>query len=263
MRVPPSKFVVGRHQEWVLLLSGQRIVSVRRLEAFLDAVREGMLGIPPRIQRVRAIYLVTEPDGQLRAACFFTLGFDPSGRIPREFSLPLRDLALLSGDGPDLGAGPTRLAHQGQCSIPWHVERLWGRSAEELRGWLDAAQQLLRSRLAGPTPGRGGTRFEPGEDRRRSGQDDTVVDFAERRAEKAFGPDNTLTRRQLEDGRRLAERRTATGEHAFGGAPLRERTWSLEQVEALRARHRNEVAVLKQEIELLRRRLRAAEAQGS
>lgn len=259
MRVPPSKFVAGRHHEWVLLLSGQRIVSVRRHDAFVDAVREGMLGIPPRIQRVRAIYLVSELDGMLRAACFFTLGFDPRGRIPREFSLPLRDLALLSGDGPDLGAGPIRIAHQGQCSIPWHVERLWGRSAEELRPWLDAAQQLLCGRLRGrgtPSPAPVAERGSeaPGEAKRR-----TVVDFAERRAEKAFGPDNTLSRRQLEEGRRLASTRTATGEHALGGQ--RERTWTLEQVEALRTRHRNEIAVLKQEIELLRRRLRAAETQ--
>lgn len=258
MRVPPTKFVAGRHHEWVLLLSGQRIVSVRRHEAFQDAVREGMLGIPPRIQRVRAIYLVSELDGMLRAACFFTLGFDPSGRIPREFSLPLRDLALQSGDGPDLGAGPIRIAHQGQCSIPWHVERLWGRSAEELKPWLDAAQQLLCGRLRGrgqgpAAPERGGK--APREARGSK----TVVDIAERRAEKAFGPDNTLTRRQLDEGRRLASKRTATGEHAVIGG---ERSWSLEQVEALRTRHRNEIAVLKQEIDLLRRRLRAAETQG-
>jgi hypothetical protein len=238
-----------------MLLSGNRIVSVRRHDAFLDAVREGMLGIPPRIQRVRAIYLISELDGTLRAACFFTLGFDPRGRIPREFSLPVRDLALHSGDGPDLGTGAIRIAHQGQCSIPWHVERLWGRSAEELRPWLAAAQQLLGSRLRGPGHGASsdGGKREDG-----SSRDQTVVDFAERRAERAFGPDHTLTRQQLEKGRRLANRRTATdGDEVVGG----ERTWTVEQVEALRARHRNEISVLKQEIDLLRRRLRAAESQ--
>lgn len=255
MRVPPSQFVAGRHHEWVMLLSGNRIVSVRRNDAFLDAVREGMLGIPPRIQRVRAIYMISELDGTLRAACFFTLGFDPRGRIPREFSLPVRDLALHSGDGPDLGAGSIRIAHQGQCSVPWHVERLWGRSTEELRPWLEAAQQLLCSRLRGPGRGASGDGAKRDEGKTR---DRTVVDFAERRAERAFGPDHTLSPDQLEKGRRLAGRRTATDDDAAVGG---ERTWTLEQVEALRTRHRNEISVLKQEIDLLRRRLRAAESE--
>ena len=245
MGPPPQKFVAGRHREWVLVLSGERIASIRGHASFLEAVRAGTLGIPPQIQRVRALYLVSELDGMLRAACSFTLGFDPRGRIPREFSLPLRDLALRSGDGPDLGAGPIRLAHQGRCSVPWHAERLWGRSDGELRPWLEAAQQLLHERLRGRSGGRG----------RAPESDPSVVDMAARRAERAFGPDNTLSRHQLDSGRRIARQRTATGEHAVAG----QQGWTLEQVEALKARHRNEVAVLKQEIELLRRRLRAAE----
>ena len=252
MRLPPTKFVAGRHREWVLILSGERIASVRTHDAFLDAVREDALGIAPQIQRVRALYLISELDGMLRAACSFTLGFDPRGRIPREFSLPLRELAIKSGDGPDLGAGPTRLAHRGQCSIPWHAERLWGERSDQLRPLLDAAQQLLCGRLRGRGQGLPERRRESG---RRITDGSTVVDLAERKAEKAFGPDNALDPRQLDRGRELLRKRAATGEHAIGG----QRTWTQEQVEALKARHRNEISILKQEIELLRRRLRAAE----
>jgi hypothetical protein len=251
MRVPPTKFVAGRHREWVLILSGDRIASVRSHDGFLDAIRDEALGIPPQIKRVHAIYLISELDGTLRAACSFTLGFDPRGRIPPEFSLPLRELATRSGDGPDLGAGPTRLAHRTQCSIPWHAERLWGDN-DELRPLLDAAQQLLCSRLRGRGKGLPERRDESG---RRITDDGTVVDLAARKAEKVFGPDNTLDPGQLARGRQLIRKRTATGEHATGG----QRAWTREQVEALKARHRNEIAMLQQEIELLRRRLRAAE----
>ena len=245
MPLPPDKFVPGRHREWVMILSGERIASVRTLGAFLDAVGSDALGIAPQIQRVRALYLITEADGALRAACCFTLGFDPRGRIPTRFDLPLRVLALESGDGPVFGPGPVRVAHRGQCVLRDYEELLWGRSGSELRAWLDAAQQLLMGRLRARGQGRR-------VDRRNApapNSDPRVVDIAERRAEKAFAS----TR---DDGRRLVGSPTATGEqHAIAIGQI----WSREQVEALKARHRNEIAVLKQEIELLRRRLRAAE----
>ena len=95
-----------RGPEWVAILSSDRIVGVSRLDTFLRSIREGRHGIPPQIARVRALYALTEPDGVVRASCAFTLGFDPRGEIPRDFALPLRELALNSGDGPDLGAGP-------------------------------------------------------------------------------------------------------------------------------------------------------------
>ena len=287
--------------------SGRRRQPPRHLPA-LDP--RGRHGIPPQIARVRALYALTEPDGVVRASCAFTLGFDPKGEIPRDFALPLRELALNSGDGPDLGAGPIRLAHARQCSIPWHAERLWGRSASDLLPYLAALQGLLRRRLqtrAADEPerrrqvvGRRATdvpNVAPTADEKPVGARRTslravrdqparldaavevAADQARRRAaravvEEAFGDEDTLNRAQLARGRRLA----VTGEHLWSPkpTPAREGTrilWSgsgatrferrgarsQTQVDAIHARHRAELSVLRNEIELLRRRLRAQE----
>ena len=286
LRLPHDRFLAGRHREWIMVLAGERIASVRTYDAFLKAVREGTHGLEPRIARVRAIYLISELDGSLRAACCFTIGFDPEGRVPPGFDLPLRELALKSGDGPDLGAGLVRIAHRRKCAVHWHAERLWGERDADVRPVLDAAQRLLCDRLQGRAAGapeagprdadlRDGAAHprktdahsvdlretDPREtaldaatmDRRtptpgrRASDRPNVVDLAERKADRAFGEDNTLSPAQLQRGRRLA------AEDASG--PM----WTEQQVEALRARHRNEIGVLKSEIELLRRRLRAAE----
>ena len=300
-----------RGPEWVAILSSDRIVGVSRLDTFLRSIREGRHGIPPQIARVRALYALTEPDGVVRASCAFTLGFDPRGEIPRDFSLPLRELALNSGDGPDLGAGPIRLAHARQCSIPWHAERLWGRSASDLLPYLAALQGLLRRRLQSrdadaperrrQVVGRRATdvpnvercdRAEPkvGERRtelravQRPSRDDDAGDApprVERRAraaveevfeevfEEAF-EDDTLSRAQLARGRELAitgehlgsrreKRRSAAVDRGPRAAPGAGRMYSQDQVDAIHARHRAELSVLRSEIDVLRRRLRALE----
>ena len=241
----PDTFVPGRHREWVMILKGERIGSVRTHAAFLEAVHRNALVIALQIKRIRALYLISERNGTLRAACCFTLGFDPKGCIPTRFELPLRRLALESAEGLALGHRPIRIAHRGQCALPECEALLWGHSGSELRPWLDAAQQVLVSRLSARDQGRSRVQrgaSPPSSERR-------VVDLAERRAEKACAT-------PPEEGRRLVGSRTATGEqHAIEDG----HAWSREQVEELKARHRNEIAVLKQEIELLRRRLRAAE----
>ncbi|MBP7958380.1 MAG: chromosome partitioning protein ParA, partial [Thiopseudomonas sp.] len=40
-------------------------------------------------------------------------------------NIPLRHLAERAGRGPDLGAGPIRLACRSQSSVPWHQMHLW------------------------------------------------------------------------------------------------------------------------------------------
>ena len=56
---------------------------------------------------------------------FFYLDFDERGAADKGWNIPLRHLADNAGRGPDLGAGPIRLACRSQCPVSWHQMHLW------------------------------------------------------------------------------------------------------------------------------------------
>src|SRR5690606_11058396 len=74
----------------------------------------------------RIAYVLINPRLLLRAAVFFYLDFDENGAADKGWNLPLRNLADRAGRGPDLGAGPIRLACRSQCPVSWHQMHLWG-----------------------------------------------------------------------------------------------------------------------------------------
>ncbi|WP_207884330.1 chromosome partitioning protein ParA [Pseudomonas sp. 30_B] len=76
-------------------------------------------------QQVQLAYVLINPRLMVKAAVFFYLDFDENGEADRGWNLPLRNLADRAGRGPDLGAGPIRLACRSQCPVPWHQMHLW------------------------------------------------------------------------------------------------------------------------------------------
>ncbi len=76
-------------------------------------------------QQMRLVYVLINPRLMVRAAVFFYLDFDERGGADRGWNLPLRHLADNAGRGPDLGAGPIRLACRSQCPVSWHQMHLW------------------------------------------------------------------------------------------------------------------------------------------
>ncbi len=72
-----------------------------------------------------AVYLRIDGQLRIRAAVFFKIGFDGEGFADRRWDVPLQQLAENAGKGPDLGAGPIRLACRSQCSVSWHHQNLW------------------------------------------------------------------------------------------------------------------------------------------
>jgi len=76
-------------------------------------------------QQVRLAYVLINPRLMIKAAVFFYLDFDEKGEADRGWNLPLRNLADRAGRGPDLGAGPIRLASRSQCPVSWHQMHLW------------------------------------------------------------------------------------------------------------------------------------------
>ncbi|TNF86261.1 MAG: hypothetical protein EP301_08895 [Gammaproteobacteria bacterium] len=84
----------------------------------------------------------------VRAIVFFTIKVDENGVADSNFNLPLRYLADNAGPGPDLGAGPIRLACRGQCPVPWHSVNLWEPVSDPDSGSIELVQKVVwRNRL--------------------------------------------------------------------------------------------------------------------
>jgi len=74
---------------------------------------------------VQAIYVEITPQLKVRSAVYFLIGFDGGGHADRKWNIPLEQLAEQGEPGPNLGAGPIRLACRSQCPVSWHVQHLW------------------------------------------------------------------------------------------------------------------------------------------
>jgi hypothetical protein len=94
--------------------------------AELEAVLDGVVNLPEFAdQQMRAAYVLINPRLLIRSVVFFYLDFDERGRADTGWNIPLRHLAERAGRGPDLGAGPIRLACRSQCPVAWHQMHMW------------------------------------------------------------------------------------------------------------------------------------------
>jgi hypothetical protein len=111
-----------------------------------EAVLDGVVNLQEFAdQQIRAAYVLISPRLLIRAAVFFCIDFDEDGSADRGWNIPLRHLAERTGRGPDLGAGPIRLACRSQCPVSWHQMHLWD---PKLTG-ADSELIQLRDRIAG------------------------------------------------------------------------------------------------------------------
>ena len=91
-----------------------------------EALLDGVVNMPEFAdQQMRMVYVVINPRMLVKAAVFFYLDFDDDGRPDSGWNIPLQHLADRAGRGPDLGAGPIRLACRSQCAVSWHQMHLW------------------------------------------------------------------------------------------------------------------------------------------
>lgn len=111
--------------EAVMFFTDQKIFKQMLYPEF-EAVLDGMVNMPEFIdQQVRAAYVLINPRLLVRSVVFFYIDFDENGAADPSWNIPMRHLAERSGRGPDLGAGPIRLACRSQSSVPWHQMHLW------------------------------------------------------------------------------------------------------------------------------------------
>ncbi len=91
-----------------------------------EAMLDGVVSMPAFAdQQMRVAYVLINGRLQVRAAVFFYLDFNEDGSADSGWNIPLRNLAERTGRGPDLGAGPIRLACRSQCPVSWYQMHLW------------------------------------------------------------------------------------------------------------------------------------------
>ena len=119
------------------------------LYADFEAILDGMVGVPEFARReVRGAYCVVNGQLRIKAMVLFLIGFDDSGMADHTWNVPLRHLAEHGGPGPDMGAGPIRLACRSQCPVAWHQDQLWDPSMKPGANDFVAARDLVRRRGA-------------------------------------------------------------------------------------------------------------------
>ncbi len=112
--------------EAVLFFSERGGVCKQMLFPEFEALLDGVVNMPEFAdQQVRIAYVVINPRLLIKAAVFFYLDFDEKGAPDRGWNIPLQHLSERAGRGPDLGAGPIRLACRSQCPVSWHQMHLW------------------------------------------------------------------------------------------------------------------------------------------
>ncbi|MDF1781107.1 MAG: hypothetical protein P1U67_07390 [Alcanivoracaceae bacterium] len=109
-----------------ILFYGDRGVMKSMLYSDFEAILDGMVGVPELASKqVRGAYCLVNSRLQVISAVLFLIDFDEDAMADHSWNVPLRHLAEHGGPGPDMGAGPIRLACKSQCPVAWHQDQLW------------------------------------------------------------------------------------------------------------------------------------------
>lgn len=76
-------------------------------------------------KEIRGSYVRVSPQLKVTAVVYFLIGFDGGGNADPKWNIPLEQFAEEGDFGPNLGAGPIRLACKSQCPVAWHAQNLW------------------------------------------------------------------------------------------------------------------------------------------
>ena len=133
-----------------IIFFGDNNVIKEMLYPEFEAILDHVVGIPEFAgQSVKAAYLQINSSLQAKSAVLFHLGFDTGGNADSSWNLPLQHLAEKAGRGPDLGAGPIKLACRSQCPVSWHQRELWDPDTDGKPSTFEKITALLkRNRLA-------------------------------------------------------------------------------------------------------------------
>lgn len=116
----------GNEFSEAVVFIAQNRVSREMLYSEFEAILDGFIPLPDLASHCsQAVYLRINSRLKIISAVFFNIKFDAEGHPERRWNVPLEQLADDSARGPDLGAGPIRLACHSQCCIAWQRQNLW------------------------------------------------------------------------------------------------------------------------------------------
>jgi hypothetical protein len=236
-------------EEAVFFFRDGEIVREMRYEDFRNHLINGRPVAPFAGETVEGAYVAIGDGLAVQAVCCFTIAFDQFGVPEADWNVPVRELAFNSGDGPDLGAGPIRLACRGQCSIPWHNDRLWQPEGAGRGHPLVRLQQAVRrtahaSATSAPAPDGKAPAGTPADPLARTMEMPALnVAAAASRFDATFGREGRVSPAQLDASR--AQHETVK--------QLRESHAA--EVARLKAKYERQVIRLQAEVQRLRREL--------
>ncbi|GLQ32312.1 hypothetical protein [Litoribrevibacter albus] len=130
--------------EAILLFKGAEVVE-QMLYSEFEGVLDHVTCIPDYAdERVKGCYANVTPDLAITGIIFFYIDFDEHGYADRSWSLPLRRLMGMAGQGPDLGAGPIQLVCRTRCPQPEMREELWDPSIQPGMNHFQILKQAIQ-----------------------------------------------------------------------------------------------------------------------
>lgn len=135
--------------EAVMFFADQKIFKQMLYPEF-EAVLDGVVNMSEFVdQQMLAVYVMINPRLLVRSLVFFYIDFDEDGAADPRWNIPLRHLAERAGRGPDLGAGPIRLACRSQSPVPWHQVHLWDPEASASNNQLLMIRDAVKKNSLG------------------------------------------------------------------------------------------------------------------
>ncbi|HWV14648.1 MAG TPA: hypothetical protein VN030_04390 [Cellvibrio sp.] len=139
----------GDTVEAVVLVEGEQITRELLYPEF-EAILDGYVSDPHfEGKAVKAVYLVINSSLCITRAVFFVLDFDDQGMVDQRWNIPLRGLAEASSSGPNLGAGPIRLACFSQCCIEVQRNKLWDPQMEPRNNSFSLLKKAIKANRLG------------------------------------------------------------------------------------------------------------------
>lgn len=128
----------------------ESLIDRELLYSEFEAILDGYIPLADYAgSHIHAVYLTLSPTLMVTGAVFFLIRFEADGMVEARWSVPLRQLLDLAGYGPDLGAGPIRLACYSQCPIAWQQKNLWDPDMTPAHQTFGAIKRSLRSNRLG------------------------------------------------------------------------------------------------------------------
>jgi len=101
-------------------------VSTGMTYSEFEAILDGVVGLDDFAgETVNAAFVVVSGKLKVTGLALFQVSFGRQGYADKSWNLPLRHLVDTGAKGPDLGAGPIKLACKSQCPVPWLADYLW------------------------------------------------------------------------------------------------------------------------------------------